>query len=314
MANDLDPRRLLIFREVARHGSLSGAAAALGWTQPAVGQHMQRLEREVGIPLMHRSVRGITLTEAGTALLAHADALAARLSVAQTDLQAFASLEAGSLSLVAFPSAAAVLVPPALAKLAASAPALEVRLTAAEPPEAQALVTAGDADLAVVFAYGASSPATPGASGGADRGGDLVVVPLLEDPLRVVLPTNHRLARRARSVALADLSGERWIAGCPRCEENLLTITAAAGFTPDVRHRTDDYVVAQRLVAEDLAVTLLPGLALRAAPGQGVVTLPVRTTPPKRQVSLLLRAELMQSPAVVAGIEALRAVAVGLGK
>lgn len=273
---------------------------------------MQRLEREVGIPLMHRSVRGISLTEAGTALLAHADALAARLSVAQTELQAFASLEAGSLSLVAFPSAAAVLVPPALAKLASRAPALEVRLTAAEPPEAQALVVSGDADLAVVFDYGGSAPAA--VHGGSDRGGDLVVVPLLEDPVRVVLPQDHRLARRFRSVSLADLSGERWIAGCPRCEENLLSITAAAGFTPDVRHRTDDYVVAQRLVAEDLAVTLLPGLALRAAPGQGVVTLPVRTTPPKRQVSLLLRAELMQSPAVVAGIEALRAVAVGLGK
>jgi DNA-binding transcriptional LysR family regulator len=304
----VDPRRLLIFREVARHGSLSAAAAALGWTQPAVGQHMQRLEREIGIPLMHRSVRGITLTEAGTALLAHADALAARLSVAQSELQAFASLEAGSLSLVAFPSAAAVLVPPALAKLEARAPALDVRLTAAEPPEARALIVSGDADLALIFEYG----------GPVDSGGDLVVVPLLEDPLRVVLPKDHRLARRARPVSLPDLAGERWIAGCPRCEENLLAITHAAGFDPDVRHRTDDYVVAQKLVAEGLAVTLLPGLALDAAPGKGVVALPVRTskggTPLTRRVSLLLRAELMQSPAVVAGIEVLRKVAVGLGR
>jgi DNA-binding transcriptional LysR family regulator len=304
MSAELDPRRLLIFREVARHGSLSGAATALGWTQPAVGQHMQRLEREVGIPLMLRSVRGITLTEAGTALLAHADALSSRLTAAQSELQAFASMEAGSLSLVAFPSAAAVLVPAALAKLESRAPALVVRLTAAEPPEAQALVTAGDADLAVVFEYGEAV---------AD-GGDLITVPLLEDPVRVVLPKDHRLARRARSVALADLAGERWIAGCPRCEENLLSITEAAGFAPDVRHRTDDYVVAQQLVAEGLAVTLLPGLALLAAPDKGVVTLPVRAgrssgAAPKRRVSVLLRAELMQSAAVVAGIEALREVA-----
>ena len=302
MSADLDPRRLLIFREVARHGSLSGAATALGWTQPAVGQHMQRLERDSGIPLMLRSVRGITLTEAGTALLAHADALASRLTAAQTELQAFASMEAGSLSLVAFPSAAAVLVPPALAKLKSRAPALDARLTTAEPPEALDLVTAGDADLAVIFTYDESVP-----------GGDLMAFPLLQDPVRVVLSKDHRLARRARSVALADLAGERWIAGCARGEENLLTITEAAGFTPDVRHRTDDYVVAQRLVAEGLAVTLLPGLALLAAPGDGVVTLPVRgSAAPKRQVSVVVRAELMGSAAVVAGIEVLREVAAGL--
>ena len=295
MSTELDPRRLLIFREVARHGSLSGAATALGWTQPAVGQHMQRLERDVGIPLIHRSVRGITLTEAGTALLAHADAIASRLSAAQSELQAFASLEAGSLSLVAFPSAAAVLVPPALAVLESRAPALDVRLTTAEPAEALALVTSGDADLAVVFAYGET----------ADN--ELIALPLFEDPVRVVLPKDHRLARRGRSVVLSDLSGERWVAG-----EDLLAITSAAGFAADVRHRTDDYVVAQRLVAEGLVVTLLPGLALAAAPDKGVVALPVRGKAPQRQVSLLLRAELMESPAVVAGIEVLREVAAGL--
>ncbi|MEU4391283.1 LysR family transcriptional regulator [Kribbella sp. NPDC023855] len=308
MTADLDPRRLLIFREVARLGSLSAAATTLGWTQPAVGQHMQRLERDVGIPLMLRSVRGITLTEAGTALLAHADALASRLTAAETELRAFASMELGTLSLAAFPSAAAVLVPPALAKLESRAPALEVRLTEAEPPEARALVTAGDADLALIFEHVVSEDRAGEAGGAAGRDGDLVTVPLLEDPLRAVVPVGHRLAGRARPIALGDLADERWVAGCPRCEENLLVTTRAAGFVPDVRHRTDDYVVAQRLVAEGLAVTLLPGLALHAAPGTGVAVLPVRTSP-ERQVGVLVRAELMQSAAVVAAIEALRVVA-----
>ncbi|NEA34131.1 LysR family transcriptional regulator [Streptomyces sp. SID13031] len=312
MTTDLDPRRLLIFREVARLGSLSAAATALGWTQPAVGQHMQRLERDVGIPLMLRSVRGITLTEAGTALLAHADALSARLTVAEAELQAFASMELGTLSLAAFPSGAATLVPPALAKLQSRAPALEVRLTEAEPPEARALVAAGDADLALVFEHaprsGAPRPRPATQQRGAVEEGDLLLLPLLEDPLLAVLPAGHRLAGRARPIALGDLAGERWVAGCPRCEENLLVTTEAAGFVPDVRHRTDDYVVAQRLVAEGLAVTLLPGLALLAAPGKGVAVQAVRTSP-KRQVFVLLRAEMMQSAAVVATAEALRTVA-----
>ena len=293
----MDIRRLLIFREVARLGSLSKAAEALGWTQPAVGQHMQRLEREVGIPLLLRSVRGITLTEAGTALLVHADAMAARLSAAESELQALATLQQGTLSLVAFPSAAAVLVPPALAELAARAPDLDVRLTQAEPPEARAEVLAGNADLAVVFDH-LDQP----------EHGDLLTEKLFEDPLRAVLPAGHRLARRGKPVALADLAGERWIAGCPRCEAHLMSATAEAGFVPDVRHRTDDYVVVQRLVAEGLAVTLLPQLALTAAPGRAVVALPIRTSP-RRTVSALFRAEMRQNAAVVAAIDALRRVA-----
>jgi DNA-binding transcriptional LysR family regulator len=299
MSTDLDPRRLLIFREVARHGSLSAAATSLGWTQPAVGQHMQRLERDVGIPLMLRSVRGVTLTEAGTALLTHADALASRLTAAQTELQALASLQAGTLSVAAFPSAAAVLVPPALARLEAHAPALEVRLTEAEPPQARALVAGGDADLAIVFDYD-----TP-----AEHDGDLTTLPLFTDPLRAVLPADHRLAVRGRPVGLKELAGERWIAGCPRCEAHLLSITRAAGFVPDVRHRTDDYVVVQRLVAEGLAVTLLPQLALTAAPSGAVVALGVRTSP-RRAVGVLLRTEMTKNAAVVAAIDALRKVPV----
>ena len=72
----MDPRRLLVFREVARTGSLGGAARALGWTQPAVSQHVRRLEADAGTPLVVRAGRGVTLTEAGRVLLRHAEAVA----------------------------------------------------------------------------------------------------------------------------------------------------------------------------------------------------------------------------------------------
>jgi molybdate transport repressor ModE-like protein len=60
----VDPRRLLVFREVARAGSLAGAARTLGWTQPAVSQQVRRLEQDSGAPLVVRGGRGVTLTEA----------------------------------------------------------------------------------------------------------------------------------------------------------------------------------------------------------------------------------------------------------
>ena len=44
----MDPRRLLIFRTVVRNGSIGAGARELGWTQPAVSQHLAALEKEVG--------------------------------------------------------------------------------------------------------------------------------------------------------------------------------------------------------------------------------------------------------------------------
>src|SRR6187402_340142 len=66
----VDPKRLLIFRAVARAGSISAAARELGWTQPAVSQHLRALERTAGCTLLLRGAGGIELTEPGRMLLA----------------------------------------------------------------------------------------------------------------------------------------------------------------------------------------------------------------------------------------------------
>jgi DNA-binding transcriptional LysR family regulator len=83
----LDARRLPTFREVARCGSFAAAADALWLTPSAVSQQMAALEREVGAKLFERSRRGVLLTDAGTRLLAHADALLERLAQAEADLE-----------------------------------------------------------------------------------------------------------------------------------------------------------------------------------------------------------------------------------
>jgi DNA-binding transcriptional LysR family regulator len=293
----MDPRRLLVLLEVARAGSLAGAARALGWTQPAVSQHVRRLERDTGTALVLRQGRGVGLTEAGAVLARHAEAVAARLAAAKEEVAALADLRAGRVRLVAFPSAAATLVPAALALLARRAPDLDVRLTEVEPPEARALLLRGEADVAVVFGY----DDVP------DDTADLLHAPLLVDPVRAVLRRGHRLAARA-SIRLADLDGERWIAGCERCRGHLLAAVAAAGVAVDVRHETDDYVVTQELVAAGLGVALLPGLALDAVTRPGVVVVRVRDVG-DRSVGLLTRHGGAGEPAVRAAVDALQRAA-----
>lgn len=290
-----DPRRLLVFRQVARAGSLAGAARALGWTQPAVSQHVRRLEEAAGAPLVVRAGRGVALTEAGQVVLRHADAVADRLEAAEQDLAALAGLQTGRVRVAAFPTAAAVLLPPVLAALLQRAPRLDVRLTELEPPEAEAAVREGAADLAVVFRHALDT---------APVEGDLLREPLTRHPVLVVVPA----ARTPAPEGLGDLAGERWIAGCERCRAHLLRCAAAAGFAPDVRFATDDHVVVQRLVAAGLGVALLPAWALAASTQEGVRAVPVHGVD-DRVVEVLVRPDARRVPGVAAVLADLRTAA-----
>ena len=300
----LDPRRLLVFAEVARRGSLTGAAQHLGWTQPAVAQHVKRLERDAGCALLVRTPRGITLTEAGRALAEHATAITARLRAAREDLAALSELRAGRVRLAAFPSACATVVPAALARLQTVAPGLDVRLTEAEPPQARRLLEDGDVDLAVTFAY-PDVPEDPAVTTALAR------TTLFEDELLLVLPEGSALAARDR-VTLGDAAAERWIAGCPRCRAHLLAAAAAAGFLPDVRHSTDDYVVTQTLVAAGLGVALVPALALESADVPGVRAVRPAGQQP-RAITLDRVADLPAGPSSLAVGDALIAVTAARG-
>jgi DNA-binding transcriptional LysR family regulator len=288
-----DPRRLLVFRQVARCGSLAGAARALGWTQPAVSQHVRRLEADTATPLVVRVGRGVVLTEAGRVLLHHAEAIADRLEAAGQELAALSGLTAGRVRVVAFPTAAAVLLPPVLAGLLHRAPRLDVRFDELEPPEAEAAVRAGTADLAVVFRHVGDTDAPEG---------DLVREPLTRHPVLAVVPRERDDPPPRR---LDELAGERWIAGCPRCRAHLLRCARAAGFAPDVRFATDDHVVVQRLVAHHLGVALLPAWALQLAPHDGVRAAPIGGVD-DRVVEVLVRPDARRVPGVAAVLAGLR--------
>ena len=272
----VDPRSLLVFREVGRLGSLTAAADALGWTQPAVSQHVRRLERSLGVPLAVRQGRGIEITQAGHALLRHADAVAGSLRAAAREMDDHARARAGVVRIAAFPSASATLVADCVRMMATRHPGIEVRLSQLEPPEAAAALSSADCDIAVVFAH---DPVAP------DQFPDFDRIELLNDPIRLVLPPHHPLTGRG-ALGLAELHGERWVGGCPSCRQHLLESAAAAGFTPDIRHSTDDYVVVQALVASDLAVATLPSLALRASRNENISVHPIKHHSPRRVLAL----------------------------
>src|SRR5215210_7436979 len=122
----LDVRRMRVLREVAARGSFSSAADSLSYTQSAVSQQIAALEREAGSRLVERSARGVRLTDAGRALVRHADVILARLADAEDELQAIAGLRGGKLRISAFPSACATLMPLAIVRFRDRHPGVEL--------------------------------------------------------------------------------------------------------------------------------------------------------------------------------------------
>jgi DNA-binding transcriptional LysR family regulator len=294
----LDVRRMRVLREVAHRGSFSAAAEALSFTQSAVSQQIAALEREAGTVLVHRSARGVRLTEAGEAVVRHAEAILARLAEAEAELEAIAGLRGGRLRIGAFESAASTLMPLAIAAFRRRHPLVELSMTFAEPEDAIPQLRAGDLDVALVVA-----------TRGREEEPGIEQVHLLDDPLYVVLPRDHPLAHR-RNLRLADLAEDAWIGGAPDCECHRLIsgACAAAGFAPRIAFETDDYGAVQGFVAAGVGVSLIAELGLSSVRDDIVVRSLGRETP-VRQVQAATAAGGYRAPATAAMLEILRDVA-----
>ncbi len=289
----LDVRRLRILHAVSVHGSVTAAAAALGYSAPAVSQQLAALEREVGMRLTERAGRGIELTPAAAILVAHTDALLARLDAAESDLAALGDQVAGRVTLAAFPSAGATIVAAAWGALARSAPHVQLDLTEMEPDESLPAVLRGATDIAVAHEY------------------DLLPRPLdplferrelARDPVLLAVPASSPLAG---PVDLNELAGQPFLA--PRintsCAEMIQRACARAGFVPRVVARATDFAVLLSLVAAGAGLTLVPELAARNLP-KGVRLLPP-ADPVTRQIFTVSRRGGDRKPAVRVVLDAL---------
>src|SRR4051794_27447137 len=125
---NVELRYLTALEAVGRTRSFVRAARELGYTQSAISQQIARLEGAVGQRLVDRpgGPRPVKLTEAGTLLLRHADAIVAQLDAAQADMAALAEGAAGPLRVGIFQSVGARLLPGLLRRFRQDFPRVEV--------------------------------------------------------------------------------------------------------------------------------------------------------------------------------------------
>lgn len=293
----LDARRLRVLCAVADQPTLAAAAAALSYTPSAVSQQIVALEREVGVRLLHRSARGVRLTATGQVLVDHARPILTGLAAAEASVLAAAGLRDGRLHLASFATAGATLLPKAIAQFRTLHPEVALSLSQADLDTPLTQLRDGRVDLIITADDG------PADATGID------VVPLLEDPLLVVLPAAHPLAAQER-IGLEQLAIEPWVDTRAGTEARRLVLRACnrAGFIPRVAFESDEYATIQELVAAGAGVALIPELALRSSP-DGVRVRPLSGAPVVRHVRAAVHPEEYRAPAADAMLAILQAVA-----
>ena len=249
--NLIELRRLRAFVAVAEEGHITRAAERLGMQQPPLTRLLHGLEKELGVLLMHRLPRGVRPTEAGKALLTEARAVLARAEGVNDAVRRAARGEQGRLA-IGFTSSAALhpFVPAALRTFRETLPGVSIVLEEAGTGELVDALRHERLDAAFVRSPVASMA-------------NLLVDPVLEEPMIAALPVGHRLAVETGSpLLLAALGAEEFVlyrrpAG-PGLYDAILAACRAAGFSPIIAQEAPRLPATLSLVAAGLGVSIVP--------------------------------------------------------
>ena len=214
----MELRHLRYFVAVAEHKSFRLAAEQLHISQPPLSMQIRQLEAELGLKLFERTSRSVRLTPAGTNLLQMATSILAQADHLVKTARQRARGEAGTLSIGYLPSALGSLFSKALRSFSAAHPRVQVSLIEQRVPSQIAAILAGALDLGMMH----------GDPDHAELGTEL----LLEGPVKLAMPRNHRLARKSK-ISLSSLRGEQLVVMRPELVRGFydpfLAACAAAG-------------------------------------------------------------------------------------
>jgi LysR family transcriptional regulator, hca operon transcriptional activator len=251
----LELRHLRYFVAVAEEGSLTVAAERrLHTAQPSLSRQIRDLEHEVGVELLVRNARGTELTDSGRAFLAHA-----RLALVQVEAAIEAARRAAhpakpTFALGFLTGQEMDWLPEAMRILRDELPNIEVSVSSQYSPDLAQALLRGKLDLAFMRPE-AQMP-------------DLDYTVIVEEPLVVAMPSDHRLASQ-NAVALQDIAGEIFI-GMSNTAPTLRVIIdqylERSGLNFQQSHRVDNLAMAMSLIASTRGVALLPIFAKNFLP------------------------------------------------
>lgn len=277
--------QLRYFAAVARIGHITNAAERLGVSQPALSASIKKLETEVGATLLHRTAKGVDLTEAGQAFLEHAEEAIRRADAGAQAVRELVGLERGLIRIGGGATAVGYLLPPAISAFSREHAGVRFYIREAGSQSVCESVLTGDLDFGIV-----TLPIrVPGES-------DLLTIPLVLDELRLIVPDDHSLRDR-KSFRWADLDGEAMIGF--EAGSAVREVIDRAARDHDARLRVimelRSIEPMRHMVAAGVGVAFVSRFALEPEAG-----LSCRDSRLTRQLAIVRRADRVPSSAVAA--------------
>ena len=267
--------------KTAECGSMTRAAHVLGYTQPSLGYIINNIENDLGVKLVYRDQRGVTLTETGSDLLK----LMRKIEAMEDELQEAARVSQWELLRVGiFAGVSAQWMPEILEVFSKTYPKVVVKLETEKNPLAGELALR-EHRLDCCF-HGTKCP--PG----------MELIPLYKDPYYLVVSKHSPLALRGKTAVL-DLAEHQSLIPTNECAEQdsvAHPVYEAFAKADHLAFQPQENQMAVALVERGLGISVLPGLALRdCLPGRQVQLLPLKEGY-VREIGLLCPRETERSP------------------
>lgn len=292
----MDLSAVLALRAVETHGSVSAAAAALGFTPSAISQQVKRLERDTGVALLERVGRGVMLTDHGRVVSEAGGRMIADLEAVDAELQRRTGAVTGHLRVAVFSTANRGLLAGVTQRLLENHPDLRITLRECEPWQTVDQVATGLVEIGVVHTWGDVALEIPE---------HLVATSVADDVADVILRPDHPLAGQPR-LTPHDLRDAGWIA-TPQgtiCRQWLHRMYDGTGRLPRIAHEAMEFDSHLAMVRAGLGIALVPRLG-RSPLGDDLVAVPAIDPEPTRNIVALHRRTMDHSPAVRAMLSAL---------
>jgi LysR family transcriptional activator of glutamate synthase operon len=290
----MDLRQLRYLVALADERHFTRAAAREHVAQPGLSQQIRRLEAEVGLALVERTTRRVTLTQAGELLVARARRAIAEVEAGRAELGALAGVQSGHVTVGAITTTGPVDLSLLLANFLARYPAVEFTVREQSSEELAELLRLDELDLAFLSVTERV------------KHHGLALHRLITEQLVALLPTDHELAAH-RSVRLGELADGPFVSyrEGARMRELLVSGAREAGFEPHIALESIDSRRIRSLVSRGLGVAIVPR-SDADEPGPAVAVVELTEPSLERDVTLAWRAERPHSPAAAAFLELTR--------
>jgi DNA-binding transcriptional LysR family regulator len=271
----VDLRQLQLFVAVAEELHFGRAAARIGMAQPPFSQQIRKLERHLGVDLLLRTSRRVSLTEAGTELLRSAQDLITRRDHIVERVRRTASGDAGTLRIGFAASSAIGILPGIVQRVREQLPDVVLQLDDRDGADIGAAIRTGALDAAIVRAPFLTS--------------GVVVEALHSEPFVAVLPLDHPLSGRG-TLTPHDLAGSCFIlfprAASPGLHDTIIGLCITAGFSPAIVQEASAWLSVVSLVESGLGITIAAASASRHCP-PGVACVPIVGTSERAELAIV---------------------------